>query len=135
MYTSWQGLEPDKLASMWLIKRFVEQDAEFKLIAKGHKIDKGIPFDVPSARYKRSHTQSTFESILQHTKLTDAKLIAIGKVIHDIEINTWDTKKIEQTYTIQDDIRRLIDQEKDEQKAILQAILYFDELYKTTIPK
>ncbi len=131
-YITWQGLEPDKLASLWLIKRFIDQEAEFKLISKGSEIRGGIPFDVPSSRFKRTHTQSTFESILQDMELHDGKLISIGGIIHDIEINTWQTKKIEKTYTVQDDLRKIVDKEKNEQEAILQAILYFDELYKNT---
>jgi len=87
-YETWQGLEPDKLASMWLLKRFVDPQAEFTLVPKGSMISKGIPFDVPSAQFKRSHSQSTFESILQNQRLNDERLVHIGRIIHDIEINT-----------------------------------------------
>lgn len=130
-YITWQGLEPDKLASLWLIKRYVDVDAEFTLIPKGDTIQNGIPVDVPSAQFKRSHTQSTFECILQSQGLNDERLLYIGKIIHDIEINTWDTKKIEQTYTVQDDLWGMIDQGPDEQKIISRAMQYFDKLYET----
>ena len=50
IYITWQGLEPDKLASLWLIKRFVDQEAEFKLVPKGSLIKDGIPFDVLDSR-------------------------------------------------------------------------------------
>ncbi len=129
-YITWQGLEPDKLASLWLIKRFVDPQAEFVFVAKGSKISNGIPFDVPSAQYKRSHTQSTFECILQDQKLDNRQLRYIGQVIHDIEINTWDIKKIEQTHSIQSALQEIIDGEHDEQKGILKAIQFFDQLYK-----
>ena len=93
-YVTWKGLEPDKLASMWLLKRFVAPQAEFTLVSKDSIISDGIPFDVPSAQFKRSHSQSAFESILQNQGLNDERLIYIGKIIHDIEINTWKTKKL-----------------------------------------
>jgi len=73
IYITWQGLEPDKLASLWLIKRFVDQEAEFKLVPKGSLIKDGIPFDVPSATFKRSHTRSTFECVLQNEGLDDER--------------------------------------------------------------
>ena len=110
-YVTWQGLEPDKLASLWLLKRFVDPLAEFTLVPKGNMISKGIPFDVPSAQFKRSHSQSTFESILQNRGLNDERLIYIGKIIHDIEINTWKTKKLKETSTVQNELWKIIDQE------------------------
>lgn len=134
-YVTWQGLEPDKLASMWLIKRFVDQDAEFILIPKGEDVKNGIPFDIPSAKFKRSHALSAFESILQDQELKDDGLNYIGTIIHDIEINTWDIKKIAQTYTVQQDIRSIIDKNQGGKQAIVEAFLYFDTLYqKKTFP-
>ena len=133
IYITWQGLEPDKLASLWLIKRFVDQEAEFKLVPKGSLIKGGIPFDVPSATFKRSHTRSTFECVLQNQGLDDERLLFLGKIIHDIEINTWDKKKIEQTAIVQDTLWKIIDREPDENRAILLACQYFDELYEETL--
>lgn len=129
-YTTWQGLEPDKLASSWLIKRFIDQDAEFQMIPKGSMVENGIPFDVPSAQFKRSHTQSTFEKILQDHGINDEQLIYIGQIIHDIEINTWDIKKIKQTSVIESTLREIIDSEEDEQEVILRAMQVFDKIYK-----
>jgi len=133
IYITWQGLEPDKLASLWLIKRFVDQEAEFKLVPKGSLIKGGIPFDVPSATFKRSHTQSTFECVLQNQGLDDERLLFLGKIIHDIEINTWEKKKIEQTAAVQDTLWKIIDQEQDENRAIHLACQYFDKLYEETV--
>lgn len=132
VYITWQGLEPDKLASLWLIKRFVDEEAEFRLVPKGSVIKDGIPVDVPSARFKRSHSQSTFECILQNQALEDERLLFLGRIIHDIEINTWGKKKMEQTYIVQDTLWKIIDQEQDELTAIHRASLYFDELLEDT---
>ena len=130
LYITWQGLEPDKLASLWLLKRFVDPQAEFSLVSKGSTINNGIPLDVPSAIFKRSHTQSTFESILKNQGINDEQLIYIGKIIHDIEINTWKTKKLKETFTIQNELWKIIDQEQDEQKAIHNAMQFFDKIYQ-----
>ncbi len=129
-YVTWQGLEPDKLASMWLLKRFVDPQAEFTLVSKGSMINNGIPFDLPSAQFKRSHSRSTFESILQDQGLNDERLIYIGKIIHDIEINTWKTKKLKETPTVQNELWEIIDQEQDEQKTIHKAMEFFDKIYQ-----
>lgn len=64
VYVTLKGFEPDKLASIWLIKRFIDQKAEFVFLTKGDFPQEGIAFDVPDARLRRSHTRSTFETIL-----------------------------------------------------------------------
>lgn len=128
-FVTWQGLEADKLASMWLIKRFVDQDAKFLLLARGSRAEQGIAFDVPSAVYKRSHNLSTFEHILEDKQLHDERLLYIGRIIHDIEINTWETKKLQQTAEVQEALQKIIDRQPDEQLAIGLAMEFFDQLY------
>ena len=92
IYATWEGFEADKLASIWLIQRFVDPGARVVLHPKGVIISEGEPFDTPDSSITRNFKQSTFESMLDHYKLTDPKLTNLGKLIHDIEINTWETK-------------------------------------------
>ena len=92
-FSTWKGFEVDKCASIWLIKRFIDKNAKIKFFPKGNLITEGIPFDVPEAKLRRYHNMSTFESILKYYNLKDPKLIYIGKIIHDIEVNIWEKKK------------------------------------------
>ena len=64
-YITWDGLEPDKWASVWLIKRHIDTDAEIVLRPIGAPTDSGISFGVPDATYKRAHGISIYESLRQ----------------------------------------------------------------------
>jgi hypothetical protein len=78
---------------------------------------------------------STFESLLKHYKLKDPKLIHIGKIIHDIEVNIWEKKILEETLMVQDAVNKIIWNVKDRNEVIQKSCKYFDSLYKGIVLK
>lgn len=82
----------DKLASIWLIKRFINLEAKIILYPKGDTITEGIPFDTPDAKFRRYHNISTYEMFRRHYGINDARCIYISKIVHDVEINTLEKK-------------------------------------------
>jgi hypothetical protein len=70
-YTTWENMEPDKCASAWLIKRFIDKNATFEFFPKGELITKGILFDVPEAEIRRYNNISTFEYLIK--KISDCR--------------------------------------------------------------
>jgi hypothetical protein len=68
--------------------------------------------------------------MLRHYGLDDPALIHIGKIIHDIEVNTWQRKRYEETVIIQEDIRKIIEQNPDRKILIKKILTYFDNLYE-----
>jgi len=131
IFSTWEGFEVDKLASIWLIKRFVSPGATVKFYPKGEPIKTGVPFDTPYSKIKRSFNQSTFESLLVHYRLTDGKLLNIGKLVHDIEINLWEKKIFQETGRLQLLFVDLLDGSKTDQAVIDEAMKIFDDLYRT----
>jgi len=130
IFSTWKGFEVDKCASIWLIKRFIDKNAVIKFYPTGEEIKEGIPFDTPDAKLRRYHNMSTFESILKHYNLQDPKLIYIGKIIHDIEVNIWEKKVFPEAYKVQDKINKIILNSKDTDEVIERSCEYFDLLYK-----
>jgi len=130
IYSTWEGFEVDKCASIWLIKRFIDKNAKIKFFPKGKTITEGIPFDMPNAIFRRYHNISTFEFFLKHHQLMDKKLMLIGKIIHDIEINTWERKVFSKTIKIKKDIIEIINKTNNVQNIVDQSIKYFDHLYE-----
>lgn len=129
VFSTWEGFEPDKCASIWLIQRFIDKNAEIKFFPRGELIEEGIPFDTPDARFRRYANKSAFESFMDHYKLNDPKLIYIGKIIHDIEINIWERKIMQETYRVQDAITKIINEKKDKVSIIKEGNRFFDNLY------
>lgn len=90
VFVTRRTLEPDKLASIWLIKRFVDRDAKFVFVGDDAPLtSEGIPFDTSEAEFRRYATLSCFESILRKHPVTEPGIERLTKLIHDIEINYW----------------------------------------------
>lgn len=130
IFSTWEGFEVDKCASIWLIKRFVDKNAQIRFFPKGDIIKEGIPFDTPDAAFRRYHNMSTFECLLKHYRLRDPKLIHIGKIIHDIEVNLWEKKALEETLIVQDAVNHIIWNSENSDGVIEKSCEYFDRLYK-----
>ncbi len=131
LFTTWEGLETDKLASIWLIKRFVSPNAIIVFYPKNQVISEGIQFDTPFAAIKRKFNQSSFESLLSHYKIADPKLSRIACLIHDIEINVWEKKKYRKTRDIEFFFTALLTEQKDRDndQIIKESNVFFDRLY------
>jgi hypothetical protein len=130
VFSTWDGFEVDKCASIWLIKRFINENAIIKFFPRGEIIKEGIAFDTPDAIFRRYHNMSTFESLLKHYRLGDPKLIHISKIIHDIEVNSWEKKVLEETLIVQDDVNKIIWNVKNRNEVIQKSGNYFDSLYQ-----
>ncbi len=133
IFSTWEDFEADKCASIWLIKRFIDKNATIKIFPKGEVTDEGIPFDTPDAKLRRYHNMSTFESLLRHYKLKDPRLTYIGKIIHDIEVNTWKQKRFDETPAVQDAVNQIIWNSSNSDEVIDRTCEFFDSLYKNAM--
>lgn len=130
IFCTWEGFEVDKCASIWLIKRFVDENAVIKFFPKGEAIKEGTAFDTPDARFRRYHNMSTFESLLKHYGLKDPGLIYIGKIVHDIEVNIWEKKRFDETPVVQEAVNQIIWNSKTSNAVMEASCQYFDWLYE-----
>ena len=128
-FYTWEGFEVDKCASIWLIRRFIDKDAVIRILPAGERTDRGIAFDVPHAAYRRYHNLSTYESLLKGYRLSDPVLVAVGRIVHDVEINTWREKAFPETLTVMEDVARIIQSGATREEVIQEALVYFDGLY------
>jgi hypothetical protein len=83
-----QGVQVDRIASAWLIRRFIDPDAKLKFVpGKGYKPQSGeLRFDMFDAEYTHEGDRCTFEVLIQRCGLKDAALTAIAEIVHDIDL-------------------------------------------------
>jgi AraC-like DNA-binding protein len=85
----------DRLACPWLIKRFVDPDAEFiyapfdEVIPKSKELD-AIPFDLPNVEYTHYGDQCTFDYIIRKHKLNDPALNVIATIVRGADTDRHD---------------------------------------------
>jgi hypothetical protein len=83
-----QGVYVDRIASAWLIRRFIDPEARFKFVpAKGYTPGPGeLRFDMFEAEFTHQGDRCTFEVLLEQAGLDDPALRAIAEIVHDIDL-------------------------------------------------
>lgn len=89
LYTVWNVPEPDRVAVIWTMKRFVDRDAVFHFIEPFETVTFGRPFDMPEASIRRSGTQSATQVLMFERHLDGAKLGALAQMAALTEITPW----------------------------------------------
>jgi len=129
VFYSWDTFEADKVASIWLIKRFIQPEASIKILPKGEFLENAIAFDTPNADFRRYHDRSTYECLLAHYAVDDKKAVHLGKIIHDIEVNLWEEKAFESTREIEKQVLEIIREAESDEQIIENSLNYFNRLY------
>ena len=81
----------DRVASPWLISRFIDSYAEFLFVPKS-QVDKvaaesgAIPFDAPGAELGHHDNKCTFETLVEKYGLTDGALLRLASIVHAADI-------------------------------------------------
>jgi hypothetical protein len=82
------GIHVDRIASGWLIRRFVDPDARFKFVPPaGYEPLAGeLRFDMFEAEFSHEGDACTFETLLGHFGLSEPGLRVLGEIVHDIDL-------------------------------------------------
>lgn len=81
-----KGVFVDRIASAWLIRRFIDRDARFRFVGANEKTRPGeLRFDMYRGEFTHVGESCTFETLLTHFKLDDPGLQTIGEIVHDID--------------------------------------------------
>jgi hypothetical protein len=82
------GIHVDRMASGWLVQRFIDKDAKFKFVpAKGHRHEPGeLRFDMFEAEFTHEGDNCTFEVLLSRFSIDDPGLRPIAEIVHDIDL-------------------------------------------------
>jgi len=77
----------DRIASAWLIKRFLDPAATFAFADRADAAKKGVPFDVLGAEFGHHGEDCTFETLLKRYGLKDRRLQAIAEIVHEADLD------------------------------------------------
>ena len=78
----------DRVASAWLIRRFIDRDARFQWLAKPSDCPRrALGFDFDGAAFTHVGDRVTFETLLASFGLdADAALARIGTIVHALDV-------------------------------------------------
>jgi hypothetical protein len=83
-----KGVYVDRIASAWLIRRFIDPKAKFKFVAdRGAKRGpRELRFDMFDGEFTHEGDRCTFEVLRERFRLDDPALAAIGEIVHDLDL-------------------------------------------------
>ena len=77
----------DRTASAWLIRRFVDREAQFVFVDDPDEVPaEATPFDIAGAELSHLEGRCSFESILTRYQLDDLALERIGRIVHEADL-------------------------------------------------
>ena len=74
----------DRMASAWLIRRFIDPRATFGFVERPAESD--VPFDMYTGDFSHQGTSCTFETLTQRFSIGDAAVARIGQIVHDLDM-------------------------------------------------
>ena len=83
----------DRIACPWLIRRFVDPDAQFLYVPRDEVMaaaerEAAIPYDVPGVELGHVDGRCSFESIMvKYGLLGDLGLVELGKIVHAADVS------------------------------------------------
>ncbi|MBI1852262.1 MAG: chromate resistance protein [Planctomycetes bacterium] len=83
-----KGVFVDRMASAWLIRRFIDPRARFKFVAdRGYRPQKNeVRFDMFEAEFTHEGDRCTFEVLVERFGLNEPALRPLTEIVHDIDL-------------------------------------------------
>ena len=125
-----EGVHVDRMASAWLIRRFIDPEARIKFVpARGYKSKpRELRFDMVDAEYTHVGEDCTFQTLVRRFGLRDRALTAIAEVVHDIDCKDERFGRAE-TAGIAGVIRGIAGTQPDDAVRLERGAAVFDDLY------
>lgn len=122
----------DRIACPWLIKRFVDNDAQFIYVPSDKVIDlatehNAIPFDIPGVEYTHYGDECTFDYIVRKHKIKDRAIQTMALIVRGADTDRHDiASQASGLWAISAGIAHNI---QDDLKLLEQGMIIYDGLY------
>jgi hypothetical protein len=121
----------DRMASAWLIRRFIAPDARFAFVSADSPIGaREVPFDMAEVEFGHHGEHCTFETLLHRFGLDDPAVASVSHIVHDLDLK-------ERRYSMPESaaIGRLVDglrvAYEDDRELLEHGIVTVNALYES----
>ncbi len=122
----------DRIASPWLIKRFVDPQAEFLFVPADSVLEVArregaIPFDVPGVELGHHGDECSFDAIMRKHGLKDPALLELAKIVRGADtVNRTLTPESPGLASLAEGFRMI---SKDDYENMAKQFPVYDALY------
>lgn len=126
-----EHVQIDRIASAWLVRRFVDPSARFKFVPGRSYVPRAgeVRFDMFEGEYTHEGDRCTFEVLLQRAGLDDPALAAIGEIIHDIDLKDGKFSR-EEAAGIRTVMSGIAAAHRDDEQRLARGGAVLDDLYE-----
>jgi len=122
----------DRIACPWLIKRFIDKEAQIiyvpfdQVISKAKELN-ATPFDIPDVEFTHYGDQCTFDYFIKKYKLKDPALLALAPIVRGADTDRHDiASQASGLWAISAGLSHNI---KDDQQLLEKGMMLYDALY------
>ena len=121
----------DRMASAWLIRRFIDRQARFGFAADRDAVpDHGVPFDMFGVEFSHQGDGCTFETLCSAFGIEGPALSRIAAIVHDLDLK--DAKfGAPECSTVSAMIEGLQLAHQNDDALLAQGMTLFDSLYRS----
>jgi hypothetical protein len=124
-----RGVQIDRIASAWLIRRFVDPDAEFRFVdPKEPSRPDELRFDMVGGDFTHEGDACTFETLARRLGRPDPALHQIAEIVHDIDIKDGKFGRADAP-GVQQVILGIVLHGSDDEERLRRGFALFDDLY------
>jgi hypothetical protein len=120
----------DRMASAWLIRRFIDQQATFGFTADLHAVPSaGVPFDMFGVEFSHQGECCTFETLCSVFGVEEPAVARIATIVHDLDLKDgrFGAPEASAVSTL---IEGLQLAHTDDDMLLAQGMAMFDALYR-----
>jgi len=121
----------DRIASAWLIKRFIDPQAQFVFAPPAEFPKDAIPFDAPGVELSHQGEDCTFETLVKRARLRDRRLTRLAEVVHEADLRDGKYPH-EEARGIDVAVRALLAASPDDHQVLANGMTLFEGLYTNT---
>jgi hypothetical protein len=126
-----KGIHVDRMASAWLIRRFIDAKARFKFVpGRTYRPSPGeARFDMFEAEFTHEGDRCTYEVLVERFRLDDRALRPIAQIVHDIDLKDSKFGRPE-TPGIERLIAGIALAHRDDEERLARGSAVFEDLYE-----
>jgi hypothetical protein len=121
----------DRMASAWLIRRFIDPQAQFGFVADPEAVPDGaLPFDMFGVEFSHQGEGCTFETLCGVFAIQQAAVGRIAAIVHDLDLkdNRFGAPEAVTVGHVIDGLQRA---HANDDTLLSQGIALFDSLYRS----
>jgi len=82
----------DRIACPWLIRKFIDADAEIVYVPAGEVLayaerEGATSFDAPGATYTHRDSKCSFETLIEEYRIEDPAVALLAKIVHGADVS------------------------------------------------